>query len=474
MDKVLKAGELPQWTPGDTARANALFERALRLRRGKVIVLDDDPTGVQTVHGVHVYTHWDQASIDDGFSEEPPIFFILTNSRGLTGAQTETVHRDIALRVLESARKTRQSFTIVSRSDSTLRGHFPLETETLRQTFESRGGLRFDGEILCPFFREGGRFTINNIHYVWEGAELTPAARTEFARDSTFGYHHSDLGEWCEEKTGGRHPKESVTYIALETLHACRADLVTEQLMAVRDFRKVVVNAAVYEDVKVFLAGYLNAQAQGKRFMFRTAAAVPKLLGGISDRALLEKEDFGERVREGGLVIAGSHMQKTTAQLTTLAKRFPNLASFTFDVASALAPGGLAKEAERIAGPVQRAIEEGRTALVYTSRKLLDFPGDGEDKLRISVEISNALTDIVARLSVKPAFIVAKGGITSSDIGVKALRVRRALVMGQIAPGIPVWRTDEGSKFPGMPYIIFPGNVGEEETLAEVVGKLVG
>ncbi len=473
MENVLQANKLHQWAPEDTSRANAIFESALQLIHGKVIVLDDDPTGVQTVHGVHVYTHWDQASIDDGFSEESPMFFVLTNSRGLTAKQTEAVHKDIALRVLESARKTDKSFTIISRSDSTLRGHFPLETETLRQTLENNSGLRFDGEILCPFFREGGRFTINNIHYVQEGEQLTPVAQTEFAKDSTFGYQHSDLGEWCEEKTNGQYPKESVTYISLETLHACRADLVTEQLLAVHDFQKVIVNATTYEDVKVFLTGYLKAVVLGKRFMFRTAAAVPKLLGGISDRALLEREDFGKRAQAGGLVIVGSHVQKTTKQLEALIKRFPDLASFKFDVASALIPNGLQKETERISTLAQRAIESGHTVLVYTSRQLLDIPGSMEDKLKISVAISDAVTDIVSRLSVRPSFIIAKGGITSSDIGVKALRVRRALVMGQIAPGIPVWRTDEGSKFPGMPYIIFPGNVGKEETLAEMVEKLM-
>ncbi len=71
------------------------------------------------------------------------------------------------------------------------------------------------------------------------------------------------------------------------------------------------------------------------------------------------------------------------------------------------------------------------------------------------------------------SFIVAKGGITSSDVGTKALRVRKATVMGQIKPGIPVWQTDENSKFPFMPYVIFPGNVGGVTTLREAMEKLI-
>lgn len=99
---------------------------------------------------------------------------------------------------------------------------------------------------------------------------------------------------------------------------------------------------------------------------------------------------------------------------------------------------------------------------------------DKERQLKLSVDISNAVTSVVADLGIQPAFIVAKGGITSSDIGVRALRVRRALVMGQIAPGVPVWRTDGESKFPYMPYVIFPGNVGDRTTLLQVVRRLRG
>ena len=75
-------------------------------------------------------------------------------------------------------------------------------------------------------------------------------------------------------------------------------------------------------------------------------------------------------------------------------------------------------------------------------------------------------------MTVTPAFVIAKGGITSSDVGTKALAVKRANVLGQIRPGIPVWQTGEESKFPQTPYVIFPGNVGENTTLREAVEVL--
>lgn len=71
-----------------------------------------------------------------------------------------------------------------------------------------------------------------------------------------------------------------------------------------------------------------------------------------------------------------------------------------------------------------------------------------------------------------PSFIIGKGGITSSEIGTKALKVKKALVLGQVLKGIPVWLTDSESKFPNMPYVIFPGNVGDENALFDVVSLL--
>lgn len=196
-DKRLKAEALSRLAPTDTQGAYAMLSEALT-HGAQIVVLDDDPTGVQTVHNVHVYTDWSQESVDSGFAEESSMFFILTNSRGMSHEEACKANREIALAVLNASEKSGKPFILISRSDSTLRGHYPAETDSLRKTIEENSGIRFDGEILCPFFLEGGRFTLNNIHYVREGDQLTPAAQTEFAQDRTFGYTHSHLGEWCE------------------------------------------------------------------------------------------------------------------------------------------------------------------------------------------------------------------------------------------------------------------------------------
>ena len=423
------------------------------------------------MNGIHVYTDWTEESIAAGFAEENRMFFILTNSRAFQTAQTEEEHRTIAARVAAEARRTGKEFMLISRSDSTLRGHYPLETVTLARTLEE-SGERIDGEVLMPFFKEGGRFTIGDVHYVQEGAELTPAGDTEFARDKTFGYTSSDMKEYIEEKTQGAFRAADVVSISLDDLRAMRVDVIIKQLMAVTDFRKVIVNAVDYVDVKVFAIAMIRAMKAGKHFLFRTAAAWTKVIGGVTDKPLLRRDELvvpGNA--NGGLIIIGSHVKKTTEQFEKL-HELDAVKFVEFNHLLVLDTPRLEAELQRIIRETEDAIRHGMTVAVYTGRKRFDA-GSEEESLRVSVQISDALTSIVRRLSVQPAFLIAKGGITSSDVGTKGLSVRRALVLGQVAPGIPVWQTGAESKFPGMSYIIFPGNVGAVETLRDVVKMLL-
>ena len=455
----------------DEAKVDTALNEEREAFDRKIIVLDDDPTGVQTVNGIHVYTDWTEESIAAGFAEENRMFFILTNSRAFQASETGAEHWKIAERVAAEARQTGKEFMLISRSDSTLRGHYPLETATLAHALEE-SGERIDGEVLMPFFKEGGRFTIGDVHYVQEGAELTPAGDTEFARDKTFGYTSSDMKEYIEEKTQGAFRAADVVSISLDDLRAVHVDAITEQIMAVTDFRKLIVNAVDYVDVKVFAIAMMRAMKAGKNFLFRTAAAWTKVIGGVTDKPLLRRDELVVAGNaNGGLIIIGSHVKKTTEQFEKL-RELDAVKFIEFNHLLVLDTPRLEAEMQRIIRETEDAIRHGMTVAVYTGRKRFDA-GSEEESLRVSVQISDALTSIVRRLSVQPAFLIAKGGITSSDVGTKGLSVRRALVLGQVAPGIPVWQTGAESKFPGMSYIIFPGNVGAVETLRDVVKMLL-
>ncbi len=452
------------------AAIDALLADALAADPHKLVVLDDDPTGTQTVHDVSVFTDWTTESVREGFVEDSRLFFILTNSRGMTEKETAVVHREIAQTVAAVSRECGKPYLFLSRSDSTLRGHYPLETQMLRESMEA-AGEHVDGEILAPFFKEGGRFTIGNIHYVRQGDVLIPAAETEFAQDRTFGYEHSALPDYIEEKTLGAYRAANVTCISLDSLRAMDLDGIEAQLMSVKDFGKVCLNAVDYCDLKVFCVALCRALAKGKRFLFRTAAGLVKVLGGVTDRPLLTRRNM--IVREtpfGGVVVVGSHTQKTTAQLSELL-RLGCTVPVAFN-SNAVLDGDNAfySEVDRCVRAEEKIIRAGKTAVCYTSRTLLTLENDTrESALLRSIRISDGVQSLVGRLTVTPAFVVAKGGITSSDVGVKALRVRRATVVGQICPSVPVWRTGAESRFPQTPFVIFPGNTGSTTTLREVV-----
>ena len=121
---------------------------------------------------------------------------------------------------------------------------------------------------------------------------------------------------------------------------------------------------------------------------------------------------------------------------------------------------------------INTSIRSGEDVLLFTSRQVV-AGADSRQSLEISRTVSNCLIEIVRKLDVRPRFFIAKGGITSSDIATQGLNVTRAEVMGQILPGIPVWQLGADSKYPGLPYVVFPGNVGSESALLDIYKKLV-
>lgn len=472
-EKTISIDVFEKYNKPDETKLDELLKKEIENNDTKFVVLDDDPTGVQTVHDISVYTDWTVESMKKGFMDDNKVFYILTNSRGMTEAETTKIHHEIIDAVAHAAAETGKNYQFISRSDSTLRGHYPLETELLKEGVE-KSGKTVDGEVLFPFFKEGGRFTIDNTHYVKYGDELVPAAQTEFAKDKTFGYTHSSIPEYVEEKTKGAYKAENVTCIALEDLRALNIDKITEQLTNVKDFNKVCVNAIDYCDVKAFCIALYRAMAAGKSFMFRTAAGFVKVVGGVTDIPLLtRKEMVVKETDNGGIVVVGSHTAKTTAQLEELLK-LENVVPVEFK-SSLVLDGDEAfyNEVKRCVAEEEKIIASGKTAVCFTERKLLTVENDTKESALIrSVKISDGVQRLVGDLSITPAFVIAKGGITSSDVGTKALKVKCANVMGQIKPGIPVWQTGSESRFPQTPYVIFPGNVGEVTTLREAVEVL--
>ena len=439
----------------------------------KVVVLDDDPTGTQTVHNVLVVTEWSEETLEYALARKEAVFYILTNSRSYPAEEAVEMNQEIARNLAKVAKRLGRDFDVVSRSDSTLRGHYPHEVQALRQTLENCLGETFNGEIIAPFFFEGGRSTAYDIHWVKEGDSLIPAAQTEYAQDPVFGYRHSNLRKWLEEKTNGRVKADAVVSITLDDVRTKGPSAVADILRGVRRGESIIVNAVTYGDMEVFVLGLLDAEEAGQRFIFRTAASFVKVRGGIESRGLLTASGLfprGAPTDVGGLIIVGSYVQKTTEQLK-MACQLDNLASIELNARALLNSQMRRKEIAGVSGEAEKALLGGYDVIIFTSRRLVTGKSEKEN-MEIARQVSDALVQATRKIKARPKFVVAKGGITSSDIGTKALDVTKAVVLGQILPGVPVWLLGEESRFPGIPFVVFPGNVGDRDALAQVISIL--
>lgn len=433
----------------------------------KIIVLDDDPTGSQTVHSCLLLTLWDVDTLRLGLQDESPIFFILTNTRSLSAAQAAKVTREVCHNLKAAiAQEDIKDFLIVSRSDSTLRGHYPIETDVIAEELGP-----FDAHFLVPAFFEGGRFTRDSIHYLIVDGVPTPVHETEFARDSVFSYSHSYLPNYVAEKTQGRITASDVERFLLADIRGGNATL--ERLLALSGNKCVAVDGENQEDLNRFARDVLVAASRGKRFLFRSAASILTALAALPPQPIAA-EEMSQYVRGGkpGAFIVGSHVKKTTEQLQQLLQA-PGIVGIEVDVAQLLddsiqPPSLLIQILEQ----VQQVITAGKTPVVYTSRQELGF-ADVQARLQFGADVSALLMDIVRGLPTELGYLVSKGGITSNDVLSTGLALTSARLLGQILAGCSMVRTPaDHPRFPNLPVVLFPGNVGDAEALVTVYNRL--
>lgn len=431
----------------------------------KLIVLDDDPTGSQTVHTCQLLTRWDVATLLEALADPAPLFFVLTNTRAMDPARAAAVTRDVCRNLKQALEAAPAALNpiFVSRSDSTLRGHYPVETDAMAEELGP-----FDAHFLVPAFFEGGRVTRDSVHYLMVDGIATPVAETEFARDSLFAYRHSYLPDYVAEKTGGRIRAEAVERFLLADV---RGD-VSARLAGLEGNRCCVVDAETQADLDRFAEQLQTAAAGGKRFLFRSAASLLTALARLPPQPVAA-EAMRAYVRDGraGAVIVGSHVDKTTAQLQHLLAQ-PGVVGLEVAVDRIEADGaGMLAE---IARQADAAHAQGRTAVIYTSRGERRF-ADPARRLAFGVAVSCFLMDIARALPRTLGFLVSKGGITSNDMLSDGLALKSSRVLGQILPGCSVLRCPaDHPRYPGLPVVIFPGNVGDDAALATVLRRLSG
>lgn len=416
----------------------------MKMKKWKMVVLDDDPTGIQTVHGCLLITRWDEESVRLGFQDSEPFFYILTNTRAMTREDAAEVTREAMEMVVKVNQDYGYQLIIVSRSDSCLRGHFPLETDVMRQCLVEHGYSVYEKTPFCPAFIEAGRVTIDGIHYMRDGKQLIPVSQTEFARDNVFAYHTSILTEYIKEKGADPDDYEIVDAESYDELYRFARHLTSDILPQTSDLRP-----------------------HPSAIVIRSSSSLPKAISGISDIPLLDRSILSPQPSaltplNPGCFIVGSHVKKTTLQLEQLLQA-EGTCAIEVDVQRILDDSALLMS--ETLDTIRQVVEMGLTPVVYTSRQEIRLD-DADQRQHLGQQVSDFLVDIVYRLPFTPSYLVGKGGITSHDILTKGLGIRSARVLGQVIPSVPCVMA------PHFPYIIFPGNVGNEDSLREVYLKL--
>ncbi|MEJ1178006.1 MULTISPECIES: four-carbon acid sugar kinase family protein [unclassified Pseudarthrobacter] len=454
-----------------------------------LVVLDDDPTGTQSVADLPVLTRWEIEDFVWAFGQAKPAVYVLTNTRSLDPAEAAARNEQVVRNALAAAGSDDSGLRLgfVSRSDSTLRGHYPLEPDVIAATVAKVSGEATDGVVLVPAFPDAGRVTIGGVHYMRgtgeDAGKLTPVAETEFARDATFGFANSDMSKYVEEKSQGRFAADSVIVLDLNIIRAstdprATANAIADAIEPATNSTPIVADIVTENDLRALSLGLDEAERRGKKLLYRVGPPFGRARIGQEIRAELSgAEAYAGNTPSlaGGLIVVGSHVGVTTRQLKALTEQHSAAHIVEINVEKLLAAETETAADAYLDQTVDTVVDALRTrdVIVHTSRLLIKTDSPAES-LRIARTVSSAVVAVVNRTlkTFPPRFVIAKGGITSSDVAAHGLEIRHAIVRGPMLPGIvSLWEPVDGPA-KGIPYIVFAGNVGDDQSLADVTRKL--
>ena len=430
-----------------------------------VLVIDDDPTGSQTVHGVRLITDaTDTELVAAAAARGGELTFVLTNSRAFEARDARAINYCVGAAALGGPHPDR--VLLVSRGDSTLRGHVIDEVDALDQARLATTGRASDLTVFCPAFVEVGRITVDDVHYVVDGGSRVPVAETPFARDPAFGFASSNLADFLRERAGD--DALQVVSISLDDVRGGGEQRVQQRLNDAPRGAWVVLNAETPEDIEVLAEGICLAAGDRPGMIVRSGPSLVRALAGQETSAPLTPATLSSFVRaEHGLVVVGSHVPLTTSQLDHL-REHGGVNVVEVDVMTLLSSAHQRYQAELVDAAV--AALEDRDVVLATSRAV-ELPIGGE--LLASRTVASRLADVVAAIARRSAlgWVIGKGGITSHVTAVEGLGIGEGTVAGQFFSGQVSALVDlEPARGDGVDlFVIFPGNVGAADSLTRVV-----
>ncbi|MEX2374883.1 MAG: four-carbon acid sugar kinase family protein [Dehalococcoidia bacterium] len=415
----------------------------------RVFIFDDDPTGTQTSSDVDVLLDLSSDSIGEFVRTRQNAVFLLTNTRGLAEREAVDLVRRTKEVIHHALVADEAPYALVLRGDSTLRGHIFAEIDAIAQ--------QGSAILFVPAFPEGGRATINGVHYLQTPDGHIPVGDTEYAADPVFGYSNSNLVDWVAEVGDGRR----ATSIALAELRSSGPDSVKHALINAAPGEVIIPDAETRGDLEITLEGVRGAERH-RPVQIRCAATFASLYAGLSPR-LIDRVPLPPRGTV--LLVCGSYTKGATTQVDHVIKKFrPPV----FEVPTAAMRSDDPAAMGRGIGDQLRAACAGERLVVLMTPRTQEHTADSLDS---GARMMTALTSAVQEVASHVVAVVAKGGITSADVAKRGLHARRARVVGQIGSGIPLWSLPSQAG-PMMPYVVVPGNVGDEDALLRVLNRL--
>lgn len=424
------------------------------------VVLDDDPTGTQAVAGVPVVLVPSRAAFIAADATGARAVHVLTNTRALEAPDA----RAATARAARAARTALPGARLVLRGDSTLRAHLLPELLGVQDALGAPTGPL----VLVPALPAAGRITRHGVQLLRRDGDLVPLHETEYAQDGPFAYDDAHLLRWAEHRSDGALPASRGAIVTVAQLRRDGPRVLVDtiaRLAAGSGPAACAVDAETEADLELVAEAVRAAEAASAPFLVRCG---PALAGALTGTLAADRTPVDPPARRV-LVVCGSYVPQTTRQLAALQRRGLAVVEEA-DLTALGAASGEARRAEvaRLARAAEAQIERHGVAVVATPRR--------HDRalaaLDVGRRIAGALAAVPAAMSAPPDLVISKGGITSAVMAASGLGVEVARVIGPIAPGVALW--EGGTTGTGRRLAVFPGNVGDDDALADLVDLATG
>jgi uncharacterized protein YgbK (DUF1537 family) len=416
---------------------------------GPIAVLDDDPTGVQTLGGVRVLLAWRRGRVSEALAQARSVH-LLTNSRAFVAEDARAIVASAASAVVSSSSEA----TPILRGDSTLRGHVLEEYLGLRDAW---GSVDFPPLLLVPALPTAGRVTIGGIQYLEQEGSRVPVHMTEFAADGPFAYSSSRLLEWAEQRTKGLFEAEKGIEIGIETLRLTGPDALVDAVGRAKTAgtpTALSVDAETGEDVEVVAEGVRRARVSCGDFIVRCG---PALAGALGRATAVSHVDLPSAPRV--LVVCGSYVAQSARQLVRLSARFPEE---VVEVDPFSLSTGESHSFASVTGRLRERLDVAGLAVLAVSGPRPERLADLANGMRVA----RGLATLVASIDSPDALVVLKGGVTSAVVLKDGLGALEAEILGPVLPGVALWQVLEPE---ARQALVVPGNVGDDDLLVRIV-----